>query len=62
MIGTCVDIEFFLLGSSSLALWPLTWVNIFSLALMLIISMLENSLYIDYVHVDGTGMNHCACR
>ena len=24
VIGTCVDIEFFLLGSSALALWPLT--------------------------------------
>ena len=42
MIGTCVDPPFFLLGSNSLVLWPLNLINIYALALMLILARIEN--------------------
>ena len=41
VIGACVDIVFFLLGPSSLVLWPMTLVNIFPIALMLIMNIIE---------------------
>ena len=41
MIDTCVDLAFFLIGLSYLVLWSLTLVNIYALALMLILFMIE---------------------
>ena len=55
-------LNFFLLGSSALTLWPLTWVNISSLALILILSMVENPLSIDSIQGNVTGLKDSACR
>ena len=43
MIGTFVDFEFFLLGSSDFVTWLLNLVNIYALAGMLTVAMIENS-------------------
>ena len=45
VIGTCVDIAFSLLGSSELVLWPPTLVNIYALALMLILSIIGKPIF-----------------
>ena len=57
-----MDLAFFLLGSSALVLWPLILVNIYALALMLILDVIENPFSIASIHVDGTGLKSAACR
>ena len=58
VIGTCVDMEFFLFGSSDLVLGPLNLVNIYTLALMLILANVEKQLSIAYINMDSIGKKY----